>query len=386
VAGGAGRDIVLPDGRKHLDLALPPKVAVVLMENGLIARTLWSGDHGQAVTADSSADRLLLLNAGGDIGLYGLQISQAGNGDDHLRPGGLVKRWLPGAGTLRLELEVPPAARGMGLVVQVSGQADGARLIQRDGAVRTGTRLAVDDDAVLEVRHGPGLLALWLDGSGDDAWPRAEDAMAAPEVPGTIALAGNEVSWRFDNTAPALLHLSSSEPVMTGLRRPGAAPQVAASAQGAGLHVFTPEGGSVLALRPLHDGPLAGSVRLARSEPIALGEGLGPRLRLAPGDARLFSFDLSRAGPVGIGIKGSSDSARASLLDRRGGVLAEGNVAMRDLPAGRYFLVVANRADAMPVDIQPALVGITRPDSGPPEDVKRAYWALVATEEESPKP
>ncbi|KIM00343.1 hypothetical protein CCC_01498 [Paramagnetospirillum magnetotacticum MS-1] len=386
VAGGAGRDYALPVGRKRLELALPPQVVAVLMENGQAARTLWSAEQGLSVTVDSSADRLLLLNTGGEVGLYGVQISQAGTVDDRLKPGGLVKRWLPSAGSLRLELEIPPALRGKGLVVQVSGQADGARLIQKDGVVRTGTRLAVDDDAVLEVRYRPGSLAVWLDGSGEEAWPRAAESVAAPSVPGTVALAGDEASWRFDNASPTLLHLRSSEPVVTGLRRPGAAPVVAASPEAAGLHVFMPEGASVVGLRSLHGGPLAGSVRLARSEPVSLGEGLGPRLRLAPGDARLFSFDVVQAGPVGIGIKGSSDSARATLLDPKGGVLAEGNVAMKELAAGRYFLMVANRVDALPVEIQPALVGLARPDNGPPEDVKRAYWALVATEEEGSKP
>lgn len=382
VPGNAVRDLTLPPGRKRLDLTLAPRFAAALMENGRVARVVWSGDRGQAVSVDSAADRLLLLNAGTEVGLYALGLSQAGEGEDALKPGGLLSRWLPGAGTLRLELE----GRGKGLVAQVSGQVESVRLIQKNGEVRTGARLAVEDDAVLEVRHRPGLLALWLDGAGEEAWPPAAGAVAAPQVPGTVALSGGEVSWRFDTAAPGLLHLRGSEPVMAGLRRPGAVPQVAASLQGAALHVFMPEGATVLALRPLHGGPLAGSVRLARSEPVSLGEGLGPRLRLAPGDARLFVFDLAKAGPVGIGIKGSSDSARATLLDRRGAVLAEGSVAMRDLAAGRYFLAVENRGDAAPVDVQPALVGVTRPDTGPPEDVKRAYWALVATEEESSKP
>jgi hypothetical protein len=168
---------------------------------------------------------------------------------------------------------------------------------------------------------------------------------------------------------------------MLGLRRPTGVPDLTVWGQGANLHAVLPAGRSLLGVRPLQDGALGGAALLEQSLPVTIGEGLGPTLRLAPGDARLFRFDLTAAGPIGIGVRGRADSARVRLLTAAGEVLAEGVAAMPSLDPGAYYLLVENRPDGAATELQPVLVGAKRPDTGPPEDVKRRYWDLVATGE-----
>ena len=71
------------------------------------------------------------------------------------------------------------------------------------------------------------------------------------------------------------------------------------------------------------------------------------------------------------------DGNNHSLLDAAGHRLSEGAVAMTELKAGQYFLLVSNRADAATLEVQPVLVGVAKPGREPPEAVKRHYWRLV---------
>ena len=204
-------------------------------------------------------------------------------------------------------------------------------------------------------------------------------------MPATLALAGAEAAWRFSSPGPALLHLASAVPVLAGVLAADGAPDLAVWPAGANLHLFLAAGkDTVVGLRPLQAAALSGSLRLARGAAVAIGEGAGPKLRLAPGDARLFAFDLGDSGAVGFGVRGEADSARLRLLDPAGQTLAEGAVAMKELTAGRYFLLVENRSDAAATDIQPVLAGVARPGREPPEEIRRHYWDLLTGKEDEP--
>jgi hypothetical protein len=50
---------------------------------------------------------------------------------------------------------------------------------------------------------------------------------------------------------------------------------------------------------------------------------------------------------------------------------------MHDLAPGTYYLVVEVPPDGDATTVQPALVGKTLPDDGPPDDVKAQYYALA---------
>ena len=387
LAAGAALELALPTGPKRLRLALPAHAAAALLRGGAVERVVWS-EAGVSATLDSGAERLLLLNAGKGEGRLSLLLTPAGESAEGLRlaRGVMLRRSLPTAGTLLVDVEPGEADRGRGLVLRLSGPVDEAILMQRDGAVRSGAAaLAVDEPGLLLLRHRPGAIVGWL-GNGDERDWLERAAKSPPQpVPATLALSGAETAWRFVSSEPALLHLASAVPVLAGVLRAGAAPDLAVWPQGANLHLFLPAGqDAVVGLRPLQAGALSGSARLARGAAVPVGEGAGPKLRLAPGDARLFVFDLKEAGAVGVGVRGDADSARLRLFDPAGRMLAEGAVAMRELTAGRYFLLVENRSDAAATDVQPVLAGVARPGREPPEEVRRHYWALVTGQEDEP--
>jgi hypothetical protein len=380
-AANVGRDFALPAGAKRLRLALPPGVAAALLVDGQVSRTLWSGEHPATETLETAADHLLLLNTAAQPMRFSALLVPASDGQalPSLTPGTLAKQWQPEAGVVRFELARGEQQGARPLTLSLSAAADEALLVQKDGIVRRGRVLSITDDATVLLHHGPGLAAAWLDGADSAAWPIAAEATAASD---STALSGPEMRAAFTAAAPTLLHLATDTPVVSGVRRPGANPEVGIWPQGAGLHLFLPTGTTIVGLRPLAGNSLSGSMVSTRSEPVAIGEGLGAPVRLAPGDARLFAFTVGQAGPIGIGVRGSADSARLRLLDDAGTVLAEGAVAMKVLPAGRYYLLAENRMDAAAVEIRPALVGVERPDTGPPQDVKRSYWQLVGGQED----
>lgn len=374
LAAGAARLYDLPRGAKRLRLTLPAGSAAALLDRGQVVRSLWAGPDGLAQTLAGDAQALLLLNTGKEAH-FALDLSPLPAALP-LAKGGLYRSWQPSAGTTRLEAALPK--KGGSLVLHLTGAMDGAMALQRNGSVLTGNRLVLTDDATLVLNHGAGLGVAWLDGADEVAWPPTGIKHALPPLPATVALVGGEATWKVEAKEPGLLHLALDNPVLVGLRRPGAAPEVTAWPAGAEARLFLPQGTSRLGLRPLQDGPLSGRLVLARSAPVSLGEGVGPRVELAPGDARLFSFVLDKPGLIGVGIRAGADSARATLYDGEGKVVGEGATLMPDLAAGRYFLLVANRADGGVVAARPVLVGSTPPDKGPPEDVKRQYWQLVS--------
>jgi hypothetical protein len=109
------------------------------------------------------------------------------------------------------------------------------------------------------------------------------------------------------------------------------------------------------------------------SETANLGEGAGPEVLLGPGGARLFSFELGRATPVGIGIRASSDIVSSVLYDARGAIKAQGVVQMPTLLPGRYYLAIEMPTGSAPVLVQPVVFGLTTPDTRPPYETLRRY-------------
>jgi hypothetical protein len=53
---------------------------------------------------------------------------------------------------------------------------------------------------------------------------------------------------------------------------------------------------------------------------------------------------------------------------------------MPTLEPGTYLLMLSAPVDAAPVRAKPALVGLVPPDTGPPEDVVKAYLSAPAEE------
>ncbi len=380
INAGAALELTLPDGPKHLRLALPPRMAAALLDqDGQVRRLFWPDQRPASIVLDSDARRLLLLNTALQPGRLSLTIMPP-TGGLALSPGVMLRQTQAAAGLLSIDVSTPDKAEAKPQTLVFSGPVQDAWLIRRDGVIQHGlTDLTPSSQGTLLIKHQPGLVAAWMTDGGAPGWlENAAKASAQKIAPAALPLSGTETVWRFAPQQPVLLHLRSQQPVLTAL----SGGRQSVWPQGADLQMFLPAGkDSLLGLRPLQDTALSGTAAVSFSQPQPLAEGLGPKLRLAPGDARLFTFTLAEAGSVGVGIKGEADSAHMRLYGQNGDLLAEGALAMNALQAGRYFLVVENRADADAVEVQPALVGAVKPGKAPPEDIKRKYWDMVSEEE-----
>ena len=115
------------------------------------------------------------------------------------------------------------------------------------------------------------------------------------------------------------------------------------------------------------------------------GDGLGEARALAPGGAALFSFEMKRAGAVGVGVRSDPDTASVRLLDAGGAVIGEGAAQLVTLKPGRYLIEARAPAEGGVVSVRPALIGREPPPSGPPPDVAADYLQLVGLTPRSAK-
>jgi hypothetical protein len=239
-----------------------------------------------------------------------------------------------------------------GGAVQIAGAATVITGIGPDGAVTGGNTARVTPGGSALVTVQPGLSVISQAALLSQAMPG--QAVAAP---GSVPLSGPQMKLSFAPADARLLHFETDTPVVV-LGQDG--PQIFAA--GARLDLFQPKA-------------VAQSLLVQSAIPIT--DGLGAPQRLAPGQALLFTFTLTAPRSIGVGVRGAVDDADCRLLAADGTELAHGVVAMRQLPAGTYYLAISIPADGAATDIQPALVGKTLPDDGPPPDVQASYRALA---------
>ena len=146
---------------------------------------------------------------------------------------------------------------------------------------------------------------------------------------------------------------------------------------GAEFHRYVGAGNAELRLYSPHEGPLAGSLELTATPVVQIVEGLGEARAVAPGATALFGFEVTRAGPVGVGIRSEPDRAMVRLLDAAGKPLGEGVSQLHRLEPGRYLLEARIPADGRTTTIRPAVIGIKPPPSGPPPEVTLQYLEMV---------
>ncbi len=176
---------------------------------------------------------------------------------------------------------------------------------------------------------------------------------------------------------PVMLHLRTSTPVLTLLKRGQALPEVEVHASGAALDAYVAAGPVQLGLRAIGGGTLWGTAEVTASPVTPIGEGLGPALLLPAGATALFSFTVTREGPVGIGVRASPDVVSCTLLDAQGKRLGTGVVQMPTLQPGTYLLALGAPPEVGPVAVRPALAGIELPGTGPPDEVVREYMSMA---------
>jgi uncharacterized protein len=365
LAAHAALQLGLPAGRKRLSLTLPAETAAVLIKDGTPQRLLRSAG-GTADIVETEADTVLLLAPNSNEAPYSLAIETlSGPGALILAPGGLLTRYSPVSQMLHLSIaEGEPAALRMAGAVRQVIAIDAAGQITRGADARAGKGSQID----IEVKHG--LSALALDGPAGAAV--APDHEVTP--PASLALEGKRMAIRLPAGPTRLVHVETEAPiVLRGSSMP------ALFAAGAALNLVQGAKQALdLSLESASAGPLTGTARFEIVAPLPIQDGLGPKLRLPPGQSRLFSFTLPEERAIGVGVRASIDIANCRLLTEAGEELGTGLVQMQTLKAGNYLLAVDVPVDGVAVDIEPALVGATPPGKGPPDAVKADYLALVA--------
>jgi hypothetical protein len=359
-------------GIKRLHLALAPDTVAVLRQGETTLATLWADRESRSYTVESIADSILLLNAGEEEARATLAWTQVAGGTGLLAvaPGELFKRRDGAAGTLVVDAT---AARGRGKL-RIAGNGVMSALIAEDGSVRRGNDLAPGGQGRLIVEHGPGLVAAWID---DDMTLLAATGLELDGKAQIIRLSGPAMRFAATAQEPVLLSLRTTAPVIASIIAPDGHATTEIFADGGRISRYLPTGRTVIALQSADEGDLAGDAEIIERPIAPIDEGLGDAVRLSAGETRIYSFALAQEQTIGVGLRASVDIAQCHLLDSTGRRLGSGIVQMHKLPAGTYLLAVEMPADAAPVVIRPALVGVRAPEPAPPDDVKWHYLQLV---------
>ncbi len=374
----AALPIKLPGGKLRVNLTLPEMSAAVFIKHGSIQSTHWTSISPLQESVLTDADELLLLNANHDSAHYALEVAQ-GEGDETdavLKPGELLERNTSTAGRLR----VPVAIQKNGAEqfhLHVTGNTQ-ALWVEEGGRIATGDDITVHSSGVLWLQHQPGIIVAWVEAPGPQGakgigdWFRSfKETTVKP--PQTVSLREKTQILNIKPEHTALLHVRTTVPVVSYFATEGQAPQTAAHLNGANINLLVPGLSSRLILRAVGADKLSGVATVMATEAEILSEGAGPAVLLAPGSARLFSFELKQQSTVGIGVRASSDIVHSTLYDERGVVKSQGVVQMPTLLPGRYYLVVETPPDAAPVQVQPVVFGLSKPDTRPPFAILRRY-------------
>jgi hypothetical protein len=380
ISRGEALDLKLPDGRKNLRLTLTPGVVAAVVDGSAVV-SVHHGGHGTWVES-LTTDHPRLLVIGIEDGDWAVEIIPDDGRTHPLSAGAPFESRVVRSGKIRIEV-APGTTTDRWL--SVAGSVDAAVFVGDDGQVRRGRHVAVGGaggTVLLSVR--PGLAIAWI---GPDEHPLSAlwDATSPLEpteieAPARIDLAGHSRKLAIDNRIDGLLQLSSGGP---GLIRVATSNGVVDwLVPDAGERSFVvPEGPIEISVRSLGHAELGYPLHLTVTPVTRVGEGLGPQDLLGPGDGRAYRFTVDDPGPVGVGVRADPDIVQCRLVDATGVTIGEGVVQMHELEVGDYYLLIQAPAEGAGAHVRPAVVGIERPPTGPPEDVIRGY---VASEGSAP--
>jgi hypothetical protein len=344
---------------------VPEEAAIVLVQNGAPQRLIHSAGTAPELI-ETDADTVLVLNTADAEASFTLSVEPVTALAAALAPGQMMTRYSAVPAVLHLS-----AGQGDRVALRAAGAVRQVIVIDAAGHVTRGPAALAGAGSLIDVEVKPGLAALALDPAGDAAVKPDKEVTA----PASLALEGKRQVLRLTAGPARLVHVETEAPIVLRSRSAAAPTLFAAGAQ---LNLVLGEGKTAdLEIEPVGGGVLSGMARFEAVAPAPITDGLGPILRVPPGQSRLFSFTVPEKRAIGVGVRASVDIATCRLLTAAGEEIGRGLVHMHTLAPGTYLLAVDVPADAVAVDIQPALVGLTPPGKGPPDDVKAQYIALT---------
>jgi hypothetical protein len=324
--GVAARAFDLPAGPKRVRLALGEASVAVLSDAERVASVHAAPGAPLDETVETTATRLTVLHTRAATDRWRVELLPLGDAGvaAALVPGVTWERAELEAGTVRLAVGRPNGAA----VVHVRGATGDPVLVADDGRVARGADLPIDLGATLVIPHAPGFVLAWVDRPGEEAndlWGRdTAGAETRVQPPGIVRLDAAVESLRLQPAEPAMLHLRSATPAVVLLARGDAPPEVTVHAAGVVVDAYVGAEPVRVALRGLGGSALTGTAEVTTSPVTAIREGLGPEVLLPAGATALFSFGVTREGPVGIGVRAAPDVVGCTLLDARGTTLGRG--------------------------------------------------------------
>lgn len=379
IAAGAARRISLGRGTHRLRLTGGDGV-IALVHDGEKLLGVHGGTGGPLdETVETEAPSVTVVSIAGGTSRFRVEAMPLAP-DQRTAPVSVkspVERPAVAGGTLRLPFTAPAGAS----TLRIRGGAADPVVFVEGGIVAMGRDVALAPNATgfALVRHEPGWVLAFVEPAGDSGgglWgdpARGESTTAEP--PRTVTLSGSVHRIRVAPKVASVLHLRAASPAAVRITRgDGLAPEVEVFPRGVVLDAYLPGGAAEITLRALGVGAqLSGGAELEATAVTPVGEGLGPEVLLPAGETRVFSFTVGDKSEIGIGVRADSDVVDATLLDATGKRLGTGVVQMRTLDKGTYFLSLHVAEDAAPARVRAAVVGLKRPDDGPPADVVRRY-------------
>ncbi len=270
------------------------------------------------------------------------------------------------------ETWVLPVAPGPG-TLHVTGNAM-ATWVRADGQVGSGGPFEVGPGGMLTLAVTPGPVLAWVEGPGGDGPTRPGLPPPAQTVASDAAfpLSADGIRLTLRPTGPSAFSLLAPCPLVARIEAPAGVFRTEVRDAGERVDVWV-DGEASVAIRGLAGAALYGELRVSRSVPVRLGEGLGPDTLLSGGGTAWFSLPVTRPGPLGLGVRATAERVDAVLMDATGRELARGLVFSRDLEPGDYLLALAQPPGAPPVRARPVVVGLVAPPEGPPDEVIRTY-------------
>ena len=352
---------------QDLQFNLARGVAAVLLKKGAILRSFWSDRQDQNYQVWSDADTLLVFNTGADERVLNIRLNDVEQLAEVSQPQ-LFKRYFPNAGIFTLAISSKNQSAEF---VSVYGNQTELLIQNRQGRVYRGRQVPLSDDAVLNVRHGVGLVSVWL---GSDKNYIANTRSTAKQIPAQTALKGSKQSIELTRDKASFISLQSASSLIATIQRNGMPDQLRIFETGMKTTIFLPPGDSRIQLESTSSQEMKGLLYLAEVTPDPLGEGLGNRVALQPGDTRVYQFSLTKPQEIGIGVKASMDVAQAYLINQQGESLGKGVSQKHFLSQGLYFLMVELPARVNAgVELSPAIVGIESRDTGASKQIMLDY-------------
>lgn len=356
----------LPAGPIDGRLTLGKGLVAVLSGDGP-ERALWADTAATTYVLDGLPTRLTLLSLADEAVPYAVEVSPDDGRTASVPVGEAFERRVGGE---TLILDVPD----VGGTLHVLG-ARSAQLVGDDGTLRIGDVFPVHGAGRLVVDTAPGALLVWLERTGEGSvalfGPTAGGAQPVT-TPARVRLAGPSTGIALTPAQTGMLTIRVPGPVVAEVRRANGTAQTVLSLDGAPIHLALPAGAVQVWLRGVL-GPLSGTADVGFTPATPISEGLGPEIAMGPGDARLFAITVPTDGSVGLGLRADAERVSAVLYDAAGAEVARGAAMMPRLTAGTWLLSLQVGEDARPVRVRPAVVGVTKPGDGPPDDVILTY-------------